>query len=76
MECRKYYRNKNTPINIPSMKINDKISSDSQTIVNVFNTYFTSVADNFLNNSIEGNNACKKIQCLIYIKHLDSPSQR
>jgi hypothetical protein len=46
------------------MKINDKISSDLLTIVNVFNTYFTSVAGNFLNESIEGNNASKKSNVL------------
>jgi hypothetical protein len=42
------------------MKINDKISNDLQTIVNVFNTYFTSVAENIFKEPIEGNNASKK----------------
>ena len=58
------------------MRINDTISNDLQTIANVFNTYFTSVAENFFKEFIEGNNASKKIQYLIYIKHLVNPFQR
>jgi hypothetical protein len=58
------------------MKINDKISNDLLTIVNVFKTYITSVADKHFNSSIEGNNASKKIQYLIYFKHMDSPFQK
>ena len=36
--------------NLISMNINDKISSNTQVIVNSFNSYFSSVAENLLKN--------------------------
>jgi hypothetical protein len=45
--------NKNTSNNISSMKINDKLSSDSLTFANALNIYFSLVAENFLNNFTE-----------------------
>jgi hypothetical protein len=46
------------------MRINDKISNDLQIIANVFNTNFTSVAENFLKNLLKGTMLVKKSNIL------------
>jgi len=46
--------NKNAISNISTMNINDKLSSNPLVIVNAFNTYFSSVAENlFIKNFLE-----------------------
>jgi hypothetical protein len=53
--------------NISSMKINDKLSSDSLTIANAFNVYFSSLAENFLNKFTEENTTSHKDpMCYLY----------
>jgi hypothetical protein len=59
--------NNNTSSNISSVKINDKLSSDSLTIANAFNVYFSSVAENFHNKFTEENTTSNKDpMCYLY----------
>jgi hypothetical protein len=49
------------------MKMNDKLSSDSLTIANAFNVYFSLVAENFLNKLTEETTTNNKDQmCYLY----------
>ena len=59
------------------MNVNNKLSSNPQTIVNAFNTYFLSVAENLLTKNFPGLNTTNNIDPLTYLRqnfnHIFSP---
>jgi hypothetical protein len=69
--------NKDTINNTLTMYIKDKISSNPLVIANAFNTYFSSVAENYLLKIFQEKTLLIiKTQYLIYIRILDSLFQR
>jgi hypothetical protein len=49
------------------MNVNNKLSSNPLTIVNAFNSYFLSVAENLLNKNVSGKNTTNNIGPLTYL---------
>jgi hypothetical protein len=66
-------KNKNTTNNITTMNVNNKLSSNPQTIVNAFNTHFLSVSENLLTKNSPGKNTTDNIDPFhfhfIFISH-------
>jgi hypothetical protein len=50
------------------MNKNNQLSSNPQNIVNAFNTYFLSVAENLLTKNAPGNHTINNIDPLIYLR--------
>ena len=59
--------NKDTINNILTMNMKDKISSNPLAIVNVFNTYFSPVAENLLTKNFSGKNIINNKDAISYL---------
>ena len=60
--------NKNTVNNISTMNINDKLCSNPLAIVNAFNTYFSSAAENLLIKSFSDKYTMNNIDPVTYLR--------